>query len=150
RYLEQGVRIRGQWYPVVKMRWVEGFLLNDFVRRQADNPQVLLQLANLWVKMGRRLRQTHIAHGDLQHGNVILVPGSDSNSLALKLVDYDGMFVPALAGQRSGEVGHPAYQHPQRLREFTYNADVDRFPLLAVYTAIRAVAVGGRALWERY
>ena len=60
-----------------------------------------------------------VAHGDLQHGNVLLVPGASANSLAVKLIDYDGMCVPALAGSKSGEVGHPAYQHPQRLREET-------------------------------
>jgi putative hemolysin len=92
----------------------------------------------------------HLGHGDLQHGNVILVPGRDAGSLAVKLIDYDGMFVPALAGSPSGEVGHPAYQHPQRLREGTYGPEVDRFPLLVIYVAIRALVVGGRALWDRY
>src|SRR5262249_39290963 len=91
-----------------------------------------------------------VAHCDLQHGNVLLVPGSKAASLAVKLVDYDGMFVPALAGSKSGEVGHPAFQHPQRLREGTYNLEVDRFPLLLVATALRGLMVGGRKLWERY
>src|SRR5262249_5450618 len=27
QYLEQRIRIRGQWYPILKMRWVEGLLL---------------------------------------------------------------------------------------------------------------------------
>jgi len=70
--------------------------------------------------------------------------------LAVKLIDYDGMFVPALAQTKSGEVGHPNYQHPQRLREGIYSAEVDRFPLLVVATALRALAVGGRQLWDRY
>ena len=100
--------------------------------------------------MGKRLREAGIAHADLQHGNVLLVPGSQNTSLAVKLIDYDGMFVPALAGKKSGEVGHPNYQHPQRLREGTYNAEVDRFPLLVVATALQALAVGGRPLWDRY
>ena len=52
------------------------------------------------------------------------------------------MYVPALAGTRSGEVGHPAYQHPQRLREGIYNAEVDRFSHLVIYTAIRCLMVG--------
>ena len=49
------------------------------------------------------------------------------------------MWVPALAGKKSGEVGHPNYQHPQRLREGTYSLEVDRFPLLLVATALRAL-----------
>ena len=60
------------------------------------------------------------------------------------------MFVPALANKKSGEVGHPNYQHPQRLREGIYNAEVDRYPLLVVATALKALSVGGRELWDRY
>lgn len=150
QYLAEGVRVRGRWYPVLKMRWVEGFLLNQFVRDNLEQPQHLLNLAHLWLRMGRRLRETGAAHGDLQHGNVILVPAGGGNSLLLRLIDYDGMYVPTLSQQRSSEVGHPSYQHPERLRNRPWNADIDRFPLLVVYTAIRAAAVGGRALWEKY
>jgi formylglycine-generating enzyme required for sulfatase activity len=149
-YLEQGIRVAGRCYPVLKMDWVEGLLLNDFVRQYLDRPAMLEALADLWVRLARRLRRAGVAHGDLQHGNVLLVPGRDEQHLALRLIDYDGMFVPALSGAPSGEVGHPAYQHPQRLRESTYNADVDRFPLLVIYCAIRALIVGGRPLWDRY
>jgi formylglycine-generating enzyme required for sulfatase activity len=150
QYLEQGIRVAGRWYPILKMDWVDGLLLNEFVRNFLDRPAMLEALANRWVKLARRLRNAGIAHGDLQHGNVLLVPGRDEKHLALKLIDYDGMYVPALADVPSGELGHPSYQHPQRLREATYNADVDRFPLLVIYTAIRALTVGGRSLWERF
>ena len=91
-----------------------------------------------------------MAHADLQHGNVILVPGRKDGALAIKLIDYDGMWVPALAGRDSGEVGHANYQHPQRLKEGTYSADVDRFPLLVVATALRGLMVAGRALWDQF
>src|SRR5262249_43441406 len=91
-----------------------------------------------------------LAHGDLQHGNVMLVPGSKTASLAVKLVDYDGMFVPTLAQGKSGEVGHPCYQHPQRVLKGTYNLEVDRFPLLVVATALRGLQIRGRKLWQRF
>jgi WD40 repeat protein len=149
-YLEQGVRIRGQWYPVLKMQWVEGFLLNEFVRNNLDKPALLDGLGQIWLRMARRLREARTAHADLQHGNVILVPGTRASSLAVKLIDYDGMFVPALAQKKSGEVGHPAYQHPLRLKQGIYNAEVDRLPLLAIACALRCLAVGGRGLWERF
>src|SRR5207244_6522301 len=103
-----------------------------------------------WVSLARRLREVNMADADLQHGNVLLVPGSTAKSLAVKLIDYDGMFVPALASKKSGEVGHPNYQHPQRLREGIYNGEVDRFPLLVVATALRALSVAGKELWPRY
>src|SRR5271167_4442207 len=31
QFLEQGIRIRGAWYPILKMRWIDGLLLNEFV-----------------------------------------------------------------------------------------------------------------------
>lgn len=150
QYLVQGIRVRGDWFPILKMRWVEGFLLNEFVRDNLDKPALLGNLGLIWCRMAKRLRDANIAHADLQHGNVILVPGSKASSLAVKLIDYDGMFVPALANKKSGEVGHPNYQHPQRLREGTYSAEVDRFPLLVVATALKALSVGGRELWDRH
>ncbi len=103
-----------------------------------------------WGRMAKYLRMAKVGHCDLQHGNVLLVPGANANSLALKLIDYDGMWVPALAGTKSGEVGHASYQHPRRLREATYSIDVDRFPVLLIATALRALQVKGRALWEKY
>jgi WD40 repeat protein len=150
QYLEQGIRIQGRWFPVLKMHWVEGFLLNEFVRDNLDKPAVLDGLGQIWLRMGKRLREAGVAHADLQHGNVILVPGSRASALAVKLIDYDGMFVPALARKPSVEFGHPAYQHPKRLRQGIYSPEVDRLPLLAVACALRALAVVGRPLWERY
>ncbi len=149
-YLEEGIRVRGRWYPVVKMQWIEGLLLNQFVRDNLDKPALLDALITLWVRMARRLREAEVAHGDLQHGNVLLVPGSRTTSLALKLIDYDGMFVPTLAGRPAGEVGHPAYQHSQRRREPIAGPEVDRVPLLVIAAALRALVSGGPALWDRY
>ncbi len=150
QYLEQGIRVRGQWFPILKMQWVEGFVLNEFVRDNLDKKPILQALGQIWLRMARRLREAKMAHCDLQHGNVLFVPGSSANSLAVKLIDYDGMCVPALAGTKSGEVGHPAYQHPERLRTGAYNQEVDRFSLLSIATALRCLTIGGRSLWERY
>jgi hypothetical protein len=149
-YLEQGMRVGGRWYPVLKMQWVEGLMLNQFVGKYADSPAVLEALLRIWAYMGQCLRAADVAHCDLQHGNVLLVPGAEPDALALKLIDYDGTWVPALAGMKSGEVGHPAYQHPRRATEETYSREVDRFPLLLVATALRALKEKGRALWEKF
>ncbi len=149
-FQEKGVRIKGIWYPLLKMEWVEGFTLNEFVRQNADKPEYLRALLGLWVRLSKRLRDANIAHADLQHGNVLLVPGSSANKLGLKLIDYDGMWIPSLAGKPSGEVGHPAYQHPGRLRDRIYSADVDRFPHLAIACALRATAVAGKKLWDQF
>jgi WD40 repeat protein len=150
RYLDQGIRVRGQAYPLVVMEWVEGFTLNEFVRDQLDRKPTLHSLLQIWTKLVPRLREASLAHADLQHGNVLLVPGATTDRLGLKLIDYDGMWVPSLSKQASGEVGHPNYQHPMRTRERIYSLEVDRFPHLAIATALRASLVFGREIWDRY
>src|SRR5580704_1376349 len=150
KFFEQGIRVRGQWFPLLKMEWVEGFTLNEFVRDNAGKPQYLHALVQMWGKLTARLRDCDFAHADLQHGNVLLVPGDAQHKLGLKLIDYDGMWVPALAETHSGEIGHPNFQHPLRLKNRLYNADVDRFPHLVVACALRATMIGGRALWDKF
>jgi hypothetical protein len=149
QYLDSGIRIGGRWYPALKMRWVEGISLNQFVANHVNRPKTLGQLLVLWPKLAKRLREAGVAHADLQHGNVLLVP-MHRGQLALKLIDYDGMYIPSLADRPSGELGHPAYQHPQRRREGTYSPEVDRFSHLAVYTAVRCLKVGRHGLWKRF
>jgi hypothetical protein len=148
-YLDQGMCIRGRWFPIVKMRWVDGQPLNHFVREHADQPQVLTHLADLWTDVASQLRRAGVAHGNLNHDHV-LVSREASGTLGLRLIDYDGIWVPALARERSIKVGHPNFQHPQRLWQKTYDSDGDRFGHLVASTALRALAVGGAELWERF
>ncbi len=95
QYLDEGIRIAGRWYPVLKMPWVEGLTLNTFVRARLDKPAKLEAMGRIWLRMAQRLRQANLTHCDLQHGNVLLVPDNEAHSLAVKLIDYDGMWVPA-------------------------------------------------------
>src|SRR3954470_16751854 len=39
RHLEEGVRVGGACYPVVKMRWIEGLTLNRFVGQSLGHPK---------------------------------------------------------------------------------------------------------------
>lgn len=149
QYLDEGVRIEHQAYPIVKMRWVEGLALNEFVEGSLGDPGMLDQLLRLWIRVAARLRAAGIAHGDLQHGNVLLVPHGDHGQLALRLIDYDGMYVPSLAGCGSREFGHPNYQHPAR-DSSSHGPELDRFSNLAICAAIGCLRFGGRRLWERY
>jgi hypothetical protein len=149
-FLDQGIQIRRQWYPIVKMQWVEGCTLNQFVERQVDKPQILNRLCQIWTRLAACLPRANVAHCDLQHGNILLAPGSKAGLLQVRLVDYDGTCVPALTLLKSIERGHSAYQHPERLRAGTYGLGVDRFSHLVIYTALRALMVGGKALWAKY
>jgi hypothetical protein len=66
----------------------------------------------------------------------------------LRLVDLDGMFVPALRGRRALELGHRAYQHPGRSASM-FDERIDRFSALAIYTSLKALAVKP-SLWDKY
>jgi hypothetical protein len=150
QYVHQGIMVRGRWFPIVKLRWIDGVPLNDFVRDYADDPAVLGQLAQLWLGLGRDLRRAAVAHGNLQHDHIRVCRAGLDGALSLRLLDYDGMFVPALAGNTPEEAGHVNYEHPQRIWQKSYDAEMDRFAELVIYTALQALSAGGRALWQRY
>ena len=145
-YKPEGIRVAGGDYPVLKMEWVEGAVLNRFVEEHLDAPDVLARLSAAWADLMGDLEDCDLAHGDLQHGNVLVQATDDE--LRLRLVDYDTMYVPALEGWRSAEVGHRNYQHPDRT-DSDFGPTLDRFPGLAVYTALRALAARP-SLWDRY
>ncbi|HEY3964026.1 MAG TPA: SUMF1/EgtB/PvdO family nonheme iron enzyme [Planctomycetaceae bacterium] len=150
-YLEQGIQVRGEWFPIVKMDWVEGRTLRQFVTDHLAEPHILRRLFDLWLKVETWLESAELAHGDLQHGNVLLVSAAQKNFAELKLVDYDGLWIPGLAGYPSHECGHSAYQHPRREPDQAYNPQIDRFPLLVIACALRCLSrPEAQALWQRY
>ena len=53
------------------------------VKDHLDKPPVLETLCQIWVRLAKWLREANLAHCDLQHGNVLLVPGSKAGSLAV-------------------------------------------------------------------
>lgn len=141
-YLSPGIRVLGKPYPLIKMEWVQGESLSSFVGRTLSYPSTLLSVAKVWSKMVSEVRAANISHGDLQHGNVLVV-GDE-----LRLIDYDGMFVPALAGKRSNECGHRNYQHPART-EFDYGPELDNFSAWVVYFSLIALSVHPE-LWTKH
>ena len=145
-YQPEGVRVGGSAYPLLKMEWADGTALNRFVEAHLDAPEVLTRLADAWADLMARLEQEELAHGDLQHGNILVC--SMGEDLRLRLVDYDTMYVPALEGEASAEVGHRNYQHPDRT-DADFGPTLDRFSGLVIHTALRACA-HQPTLWERY
>jgi len=124
------------------MQWVEGERLDHYIERHLRSPSVLLVLAAQWIEMVKALQQASIAHGDLQHGNVLVVQGN------LKLIDYDGMFVPRLHGRVSHEVGHRNYQHPLRAAS-DFGPHLDNFSVWVVYMSLIVLSVAPE-LWTRF
>lgn len=81
------------------------------------------------------LHRLGIAHGDLQHGN-ILVDKNDN----LFLIDYDSMYLPTLKGQGDIIAGLKGYQHPKRADNINASEKLDYFSELIIYTSIVGVA----------
>lgn len=134
-FLEHGISLKGAWYPVVRMEWVEGESLSNFVGSNLNDPDALRRIAAQWRGgPAASLRGLGIAHNDLQHGNVMVQADG-----RIRLVDYDGMFLPRFRGERSPELGHKNFQHPLRTAE-DYDAYVDNFPSLVVYLSLLAIA----------
>lgn len=142
-YILEGIQLHGRWYPIVKMDWVKGDPLNVFLEDNHEDPDMLLSMAQAFRELVNSLIIHQISHGDLQHGNIMVTPDNQ-----LKLVDYDGMYVPPLGQIQSPELGHANYQHPKRTPHF-YNSTLDRFSALVVYTSLRALAADA-GLWSRF
>ncbi len=142
RHLRNGVRVDGVWYPIIVMRWLDALTLDTFIERHLSSPESLRRLAESWLQLDAELSRLGIAHGDLQHGNVLVLNG------ALKLIDYDGMFVPSLKGLKGNERGHPNYQHPWRSGA-DFGPDMDNFSSLLIYVAIQAL-IWKPELWNKY
>src|SRR5690606_12899325 len=141
-FLERGIRVGSSWYPVVKMNWVQGQPLNLFVNDHLSKPAVIWGLADRFTDVVRRLEKLGIAHGDLQHGNIIVQDGEPC------LIDYDGMYLPELSGIKVSEIGHVNYQHPQRGISH-YNAQLDRFSAIVIYLGLLATSKAPN-LWAKY
>ena len=138
-YLEHGIRVHGDWYPILKMQWVDGITLNQFVAEHLENAMALNLLAGYFKDMVIDLQKSGIAHGDLQHDNILI---SDDS---LRLVDYDGLFVPALAGCCANELGHPNYQHPLRTEE-DFAPFLDHFSAWVIYFSLRTLSIDSSLL----
>jgi hypothetical protein len=145
-YQPQGIRIKGQWYPIVKMEWVRGVRLDTYIEQNLGNTAALRALANRWEEVIHTLTDAKIAHGDLQHGNIVIADGD------IKLIDYDGMIVPGLEGKPSGEIGHRHYQHPSRVSENGVTRDnfvaVDNFSTWVIWSSLILLWIDP-SLWNK-
>ena len=119
-FILRGIKVKNEWYPIVKMQWVNGLPLNQHIEECYDNADTMRDLAAKWRVLMKGLRDNLLAHGDLQHGNVMVTTEGE-----FRLVDYDGMFTTAFRG-KSPELGHINFQHPRRTPDY-YNEDLDNF-----------------------
>lgn len=142
RLLEEGIRVERRLYPIIKMQWVKGDSLGLYVEKNVFNKARMRRLSAEFVKLVQKLEGLHIAHGDLQHLNIIVINGKPV------LIDYDDMYLRELAALGSNGKGHPNYQHPARTADH-FNSRLDRFPAIVVYLALEAL-IYRPDLWQKY
>ncbi len=134
-YVDEGIIVNGLKYPTTRMRWVDGVDLKKFICEHKTEKLRLKRLAAKFLKMIQTLHLLGIAHGDLQHGN-ILVDGNEN----LFLIDYDSVYLSALKGQADIIAGLKGYQHPKRSENAIASEKLDYFSELIIYTSIIGVA----------
>ena len=148
QYVDRGIRSAsdGKFYPMVTMQWVPGDTLFNWLGEECGrgNIAAITQVADRWVDLVAELRSHNIAHGDLQHGNVMVTDSGE-----LKLVDYDCMCVPSLVGRSNLEIGVEPYQHPTRKADTLLSLELDNFSAIMIQLALRALSVDP-TLWQRY
>ncbi|MFC0067992.1 phosphotransferase [Umezawaea endophytica] len=134
RWIDDGIRVNGRTWPVVRMQWVEGHTLNRHVDELVSrrDTAALAALAETWRELVNRLQRADFAHGDLQHGNVLV-----DDRGAMRLVDFDCSWIAAFASSAPpSETGHRNYQPANR----AWDRWMDTFPGLVVYLSLLALA----------
>jgi len=122
-------------FPVLLMDWVEGKTLDVYINENIDNQYALEMLAYQFNKLAAWLMTQPFAHGDLKPDNILIKEDGQ-----LVLVDYDGIFVPAMKGQNARENGSPGYRHPSR-RDGAYDEHIDDFSITSIALALKTIAV---------
>ena len=140
RYLENELFVDSdqcsdEEFPVVVMEWVEGETLDSYVNRNLDNPYELAMLSYRFNRMAAWLLAQPFAHGDLKPDNILVRP--DGSPV---LVDYDGMFVPSMKGEKARETGSPDYRHPNRT-DTDFNEHIDDFSIAAIALSLKAISL---------
>ena len=122
-------------FPVLLMDWVEGVTLDKYVHQHISDKYALQLITYQFCRMAAWLMSQPFAHGDLKPDNILVTEDG-----ALVLVDYDGMYVPAMQGQKARELGCPDYRHPLRTED-CFNEHIDDFPLALIGMSLKAIAL---------
>jgi serine/threonine protein kinase len=136
-YEDRGVVVNGAVYPTTRMKWINGRDIKDYICYNRNNRHKLFELASNFFAMTQDLHHLSIAHGDLQHENIIVDPYGK-----IYLIDYDSMYVPALSymNSKNSTNGKEGYQHPARENCVFSNPTLDYFSEVVILTSILAIA----------
>ena len=143
-YDENGLLVNGELTDTIRMEWLEGILLKDYIEKHLNDKSKLETLANNFLEMTKTLREAKISHGDLQEGNILV-----DESGKIRLVDYDSICIPEIEGQKELVTGLKGYQHPSRFKNSKASLKADYFSELIIYISILSIAFKP-SLWAKY
>lgn len=122
-------------FPVLLMDWVEGQPLDAYIRKHLSDDYERQMLTYRFCQMGAWLLSLPFAHGDLKPDNILVKQDG-----TLVLVDYDGMYVPSMQGQKAQELGSPDYRHPLRTED-DFNEHIDDFAIANIALSLKAISI---------
>lgn len=122
-------------FPVLLMKWVEGKTLNEYLYEHLDDIYSLKLLAYQFGQLALWLISRPFAHGNLESDNILVTPDG-----MLVLVDYDGMYVPSMKGEKACELGNPDFRHPLRTED-EFNERIDDFSLASIALSLKAISL---------
>ena len=122
-------------FPVLLMDWIEGETMETYVAANYTDNHAMAMLCYRFCKMAAWLRSQSFAHGDIKPDNIMVRPDG-----TLTLVDYDGMFVPAMKGQKSPTIGTKDFSHPLRTIA-DFDETIDDFALTSIALSLKAISL---------
>ena len=127
-------------FPVLLMDWIEGETMETYIAENYTDSYEMSMLCCRFCKMAAWLRSQSFAHGDIKPDNIIVRPDG-----TLTLVDYDGMFVPAMKGQKSPTIGTKDFSHPLRTID-DFDETIDDFSLASIALSLKAISLDSSLL----
>ena len=122
-------------FPVLLMDWIDGETMETYIAENYLDNYAMAMLCYRFCKMAAWLRSQPFAHGDIKPDNIMVRP--DGN---LTLVDYDGMFVPAMKGLKSPTIGTKDFSHPLRTVD-DFDETIDDFALASIALSLKAISL---------
>ena len=127
-------------FPVLLMDWIEGETMEMYIAENYTDNYEMSMLCYRFCKLAAWLRSQSFAHGDIKPDNIIVRPDG-----TLTLVDYDGMFVPAMKGQKSPTIGTKDFSHPLRTID-DFDETIDDFALASIALSLKAISLDSSLL----
>ena len=144
KYMEKELFVDSQCeedeLPVLLMDWIDGETMENYIAENYQDNYAMAMLCYRFCKMAAWLRSQPFAHGDIKPDNIMVRPDG-----SLTLVDYDGMFVPAMKGQKSPTIGTKDFSHPLRTVD-DFDETIDDFALASIALSLKAISMNSKLL----